>query len=166
MAWRPMSRDTETEPLVPWVMKLSNSAPPTPVYELYWLFPMVITGGISLVDFSLLLRSRGSNGHLEVSILGSGAEPLPETPLLNRLVTPIPRRTFTTVFALGVRVYRTLPSQSPSVVTDSAACLNGAGISLVNIERLMVACRCWLLWKASSTRRKYLSVGRVTLMGS
>src|SRR5579872_3371503 len=109
-----------------------------------------MTGGISLVLFSLLLRIRGSKGHLEVSIVGSGAEPLPETPLLNRLVTPTPRRTFTTVLALGVRVYRMLPSQSSSVVTDSAACLKGAGISLVSIERLMLACRCWLLWKASS----------------
>src|SRR4051812_17556527 len=98
-------------------------------------------------------------------MLGSGADPFPETPLLNRFVTPTPSRTLKTVLGLGVSVYRTFPSQSSSVVTDSAACLNGAGMLLVSIDRLMLACRCWLLWIASSMRRKYLSVGRVMLIG-
>src|ERR1700724_1930149 len=104
-----------------------------------------MTGGISLVLFSLLLRISGSKGPFEVSMFGSGAEPFPETPLLNKLVTPTPRRTFITVFALGVTVYRTFPSQSSSVVTHSAACLKAGGMLLGHIERLMLACKCWLL---------------------
>src|SRR5579864_207990 len=33
-AWRPIRRDTDTVPLVVWVIKLSNSLPPTCVYLL------------------------------------------------------------------------------------------------------------------------------------
>src|SRR6185437_4156850 len=123
-----------------------------------------MTGGISFVDFSLLLWIKGSNGHCEVSILGSGAEPFPETPLLNRLVTPMPNRAFKTVFGFRVAVYMRLPLQSVSVVTDSAACLKGAGILFVRADRLTLPERCCALVSASSNRMKYLSVGRVTLI--
>src|SRR5580698_927273 len=127
---------------------------------------MVMAGGISLVDFSVLVSMSGSKAHLEVLMLGSGADPSPDTPLLISLEVANPRCALITVLADGVHVYRKLPLQSASVVTDSPACRKGAGMSLVNIDRLRLPCRCWLLRSASSMRRKYLSVGRVVLISS
>src|SRR3569833_266655 len=123
-----------------------------------------MTGGISLVDFSSLFWMNGSNGQVDVSMFGSGAEPFPDTPLLNRLVTPMPNRTFKTVFGFSVAVYMRLPLQSVSVVTDSAACMKGAGMLFVRADLLMLPDRCCAFVSASSKRTKYLSVGLVTLI--